>query len=763
MTNKREQFAVVFGRILTDIDTSTRRAARLSGVSRRTLENWITGRTARPRDWRPIVKVAKALRLTTAETDRLLNAAGHPPLAQLEPPLVHLPTPLTPFIGRKVALQQLVGLLCQPQTRLVTIAGLGGVGKTRMAIAAARQSAGQFADGVYFVSLEGVTTVAAFWTRMVAALQIGRDADSSAAALAQAFLQQKSLLLVLDNFEELWAQRVFLTNLLQKATAVTLLVTSRVRLDLQAEQLFPLLGFADADAATALFIAAARRRIPDYTPDEETRTDIHTLCAAVEGMPLAIELAATWVEMVPPAELIPRIQQSPDELAHPAPDRPQRQHSMQVVLDATWGLLSAEEQQCAVQLSPLQGTFTTAAALAIGAMTLPLLRRLMQCNIVQARTDKRLAIHELVRQFLAGKATADVEVAYITYYLQQLAAWSYQLRETLKVTFVRRIAAEWQQIERAWWLAVADDCCELLIPCIDIVIYFDARTTYGIGRDFLTQTRDRVTCRRLQARCDEGSAFLSVQLYDALRAEKAAKRALATFAAVGKEGDGIYARVVLCWIHFALRREASDHFLTSLLAACGQQFALFTQLLPMLFHGAQHCQMGAYTTAIGLHEAMLALVQPDGYHVPIFHCVLGLSYEGAGDIVQARAHFEQGRRLALSDGAHSALLVATYALARLDAPNAPYETRLAAVRALVKTLGTPQVVGNISVHLAMYYLAYGGNAQAYELARIGLRLLRGEVSRTAWTATAMRIGRFFFFHGVVQTLPAWLLPVSRVD
>lgn len=716
------------------------------------------------------MSLARALRLTSAEIDELLLAADHLPLAQLEPSIVRLPADITPFIGRKRPLTQLRTLLQKPRTRLVTIAGLGGTGKTRLAIEAARQLSDRFPDGVYFVSLTGIDPTAdnlhdQFWTHIVRELHIPRDANTAAQLLAQTFLRGKNALIILDNFEELLPCRTEVLQLLRQCHALTLLVTSRVRLDVQAEQLLPLNGFDDVDAAFTLFMETARRRQPNYEPSEAEVVDIHTLCDGVEGMPLAIELAAIWVDTLPPADLLMQLQTSPDQLAHPAIDRPQRQHSMDVVWDATWGMLSADLQASILQLAPLQGTFTPAAALVIGSLTLAQLHQLVQYAIVQQRENKRLAIHELIRQFLVHKANAEVERGYIHYYLKLLAKLTRELRQTMRASLVTEISADWHHFDRAWWIAVKAGRCDLLSPCIDIVMYFEAPAIWGVGRTFLERTRDNAppACRRLRAQCDEGIAILSVQLYDAISAEKLANRALTTFAEVGQIGDGIYARIALCWVDYALRRyDEKDTFVQSVLAACENHLTMFGRMLPHLFAGSQSCKRGDFASALATHQTLYAISNVDSYHLPAIDCMIGLSYRGLGDDTNARLHFQAALRRANQIDGYAAIVIATYELCRLDAPHAPYETRLNALQSLIGRLGTTQVVGNIAVHLGMYYLAYGFNAQGYELSRIGVKLLRGVTGRAEWTATAVRIGRFFFIYGVVQTLPSWLLPARRV-
>ena len=434
-----EEYADVFGSILAESRTSVRRLAHLSGVSRRTLENWTDGTVRRPRHWEPVLQVARALHLPAADTDRLLRAAGLPVLASLQsahlvgpqtdllaswnlplgmilrqhpattPHRGNLPAAATPFFGREQSFQTLLDLLHRPEIRLVTVVGLGGVGKTRLALEAARASVGQFDHGVYFIPLDAVHSADMFWDSIANGLNIPRDATSSAERLVVDYLLNKRLLLLLDSFEHLADLSPVLGELIRQSPGIKLLVTSRQTLDLRAEQVLPMGGLlldgGTESPAYQLFLETARRRVPNYAPDPTEAADILAICEAVEGLPLALELAAAWVDILPPSRILSRLQTSLTQLHHKAADRPERQRNLWNVFDYSFRNLPEDAQQAAMRLSVMVGSFTAPAAMAIAECEPEVLHTLNHSSLVRRLADGRFIIHALVRQFLGEQAT----------------------------------------------------------------------------------------------------------------------------------------------------------------------------------------------------------------------------------------------------------------------------------------------------------------------------------------------------------------------
>ncbi len=312
---------------------------------------------------------------TTALYEAIKSGAFPPPPAPPRPPH-NLPTPGTPLIGRKEERARLVEKLLDPAYRLVTLTGLGGVGKTRLALAAAAQVADRFPGGVWFVPLAEIDAghVDAARRRDLLTLAIAQALDlpffsaPDVEARLLDYLRSKELLLILDNMD-LWLEEGadLVLRINQSAPAVTVLATSRERLNLQAEYVIRLDGLAvppaeeEEDAlaysSVQLFCERADRTSRGFALDPHTLPDVIEICRFVEGLPLGIELAAALVEDLPVAEVARAIRRDLDRLATTMRDVPLRQRSIRAVFSSSWQLLSAREQSILAACAVFRGGF----------------------------------------------------------------------------------------------------------------------------------------------------------------------------------------------------------------------------------------------------------------------------------------------------------------------------------------------------------------------------------------------------------------------
>ncbi len=370
-----------------------------------------------------------------------------PPVPPREPPAAphNLPGQLTPFFGREMDIGQISALLADGRYRLVTLVGEGGSGKTRLALTVAQNL--KFPDGVWFVALNALTTT-------------GNLADQLAAAVAQAigfsfsgqqplftqlltYLRQKALLLLLDNAEHLLPEVADpLVQILQACPAITALVTSRHLLGLQAEFVWRVTGLAVplqddlppsallAYSSIALFVERAKRRAQDFTLTGANQAAIVAICRLVEGLPLAVELAAALTKEYSSAELYAALQQDYTILATRYQDLSPRHRSIQAMLDYSWHFLTPTEADALAACAIFAGGFTRAAALAVTDATPALLIKLVDQSLLQVHAG-RFFLHELVRQYAAAKlaqtperyhATAARHAAYTMQQLEELAA-----------------------------------------------------------------------------------------------------------------------------------------------------------------------------------------------------------------------------------------------------------------------------------------------------------------------------------------------------
>lgn len=344
------------------------------------------------------------------------------------PPQVRLPAFSTEFIGRGNELAELEARLTAPESRLVTISGPGGMGKTRLAVEAARyileKKPGQFLQGIHFVPLETVESAGEIPIRVAESIGFSfRGLDSPASQLIE-HLRGQERLIVLDNFEHLLDSSrdviSFPVEIMRQAPGVKLLITSRERLNLYEEIVFDVHGLdmpgddapAEGSEATRLFIQCARRVRRDFSLVGEDARHIISICRMVEGAPLAIELASAWARHHTCAQIASLIEKDLDFLKSPYANSPEKHRSLRAVFERSWSLLAPEEQSAFAQLSVFHGGFTLEAAQAvIGESTLA--ASLADKSLIQRQPDGRFHIHPLLQQYAAEKLSALPDAAEI--------------------------------------------------------------------------------------------------------------------------------------------------------------------------------------------------------------------------------------------------------------------------------------------------------------------------------------------------------------
>lgn len=400
-----------------------------------------------------------------------------------------LPIPLTSFIGREHELRAIIQQLQDPACRLLTLAGPGGVGKTRLALEAARQLNAAFDHGTCFVSLVGTGAV----DHIIPAIADGLGFTFSGITelKVQLFnhLKEKQILLVLDNLEHLLNGVHLLDELLEGTPGVKILATSREQLNLRAEWTFEVQGLpvpstdvkdAESNSAVALFLQRARQIKLDFTPTDSELASILHICRLVEGLPLGLELAAGWLKMIPPNEIAREIERSLDFLTTAARDVPARHRSLRSVFDHSWSLLSVEERSALMRLSVFRAGFTREAAEKVAGTTLHLLSSLADKSLIRRSGThaSRFDLHELLRQYAALHLQAEAAEKDATnkkhaeYYLTLLQAREPALRSRLQKETLAELRPEIDNIRAAWDFAVASAEVDLLRLVTGPAFYF---------------------------------------------------------------------------------------------------------------------------------------------------------------------------------------------------------------------------------------------------------------------------------------------------
>jgi predicted ATPase/DNA-binding SARP family transcriptional activator/Tfp pilus assembly protein PilF len=603
---------------------------------------------------------------TTAETQALyerIRAEGATSSLPRTSTLLHsLPSTGTAFVGREAELAEIAELLANPDCRLVTLFGPGGIGKTRLALQVAAEHLGAFRDGVAFVPLASVDRVEHLIPAIATALGAAFRGEQEPEDQLLSYLSQRELMLVLDNLEHILESAGFLSRVLQRAPDVVLVVTSRERLNLHEEWVYEVGGLvypegesAEGDTAySALDLFRERARQVDRGSALLDADILHVvrICQLVEGMPLGIELAASWVAVHSCEEIAEELSSSLGVLATRLRTVTERHRSMWATMDHSWQLLTEEEKGAFVRLSVFRGGFSREAAGTVAKASPSLLAALQDKSLVRRVSSHRYELHEMLRQYGAERLQSDpgvceeTQVAHVRYFSAFLA----QREEMLQGEGLRQalgeIALEIENARQAWQTAVVRGCADWVAQSLESLYrFYNMRCRFDEGLALLglavDRWRDVPEHERVlgQALARQGAICQRLGRYD--QAISALRQSLEIFERLGACSEEAFCLTELMEIHRRQGRyEQAGELAQRSLALSRQSGDSYGVARALFGQGMVWYRIGQVDRAEALLEESLAVSRACGNR----HLAMSI-LSALGDIAGHQGDYDESRRL----------------------------------------------------------------------------------------------------------------------
>jgi predicted ATPase/DNA-binding CsgD family transcriptional regulator len=595
---------------------------------------------------------------------------------------------LTELLGRERETASLQKLLRQPEVRLVTITGPGGVGKTSLALQVAHELQEIFTDGVFFVSLATTTEPTLIIPTIAHTLDVTESPHRLLLDSLKDFLRKKHLLLLLDNFEQIVSAAPLLTELLNASIDLRILVTSREALHLRGEHEFQLATFELSDhtagsdersmgilmqsPAIALFVQCVEAVQPDFKLNEENAAAVTEICARLDGLPLAIELAAARIKLLPPAAMLDKLRKSPLQLlTSGARDMPARQQSLRSTIQWSYDLLSDGEKCTFRWLSAFLGGCTLEAAQSVigDCSSLDLLESLVDKNLVRQTEmtgSPRLTMLETIREFGLDKLDHTHELehahrAHATFYLTFVEDAERHLTGADQKIWLQRLECEQDNMRAALNWAIKHREVEFAQRMAGALRpFWFRRGRWSEGRrwleDSLAMESNDTLDQSIRANVMYGAGMLARFQGDFARARMLCEQSLGIYRTLGDQAGMLKTLAQLCRItSFQVDREAMKLFMAEAVAVIetvpdgvvkGEAYTDMA-LANLDFHAPKfQPQVTRYLTeSERIHRA---LNNQSGLALASLHRGVRALFEG--DLSLAKSKYEEAERLALELG-----------------------------------------------------------------------------------------------------------------
>jgi predicted ATPase/DNA-binding SARP family transcriptional activator len=549
-------------------------------------------------------------------------------IAEARAPLHNLPPRRTPFVGRATELAAVLERLRDPECRLLTLAGPGGIGKTRIAVRAARELVEDFVDGVFFVPLAPVRSEVLLVSGILEQLEFELAGAMDPKDELIDYLREKEMLLILDSFEHLLQGAGLVSDLLTGAPGLKVMTTSWERLNLQSEWVVEISGmpvpeeqFVQSDVAT-LFVHSAQRIQPGFEMAAEESPAVMRICQLVDGLPLAVELAASWVRMLTPVEIAAEIEQGIDFLKSSLRDLPERHRSMRAVFDHSWKLLPESELQVFRKLSVFRGGFDREQAAQVAGASLTDISALVDRSYIHIEPSGRYDIHELLRQYaqarleLNSDEAQEVKRLHAEAFMRLLDEWQEALRGGKRKQALEVLAPEIDNIRQAWeWATLTANTMELSNGLEGLWLFYDIRSWFLEGMDALTRAS-----QALAAQQTGGAA-------EAVRAR-----------ALGRSG----------WFAWRMGRYEDAENLAKGSLEIAQQFDLASEIaFSQTLQGQVAFARGRYKQAKDHYRAALSIWREtrDSWGTSVTLLYLGLAAHALGEYSEAKQPYTEGLQI----------------------------------------------------------------------------------------------------------------------